>query len=93
MFQGHTVLNLKHRDILLPIIVDDFLPDIKKQIEDNVVGWVGSFRLQPNSLRNRKLVFQIESYRNRNVVLETIQSPLILFTRLQISPIISKACR
>lgn len=49
------------------ILVGDLLLGLKKQTEDNVIGWVGqpmiSFKFQPNSLRNFKqcsLSFKIE---------------------------------
>ena len=39
-FQRHTGLKLQGRNLLISILVED-LPDINKQIEDDVVGWVG----------------------------------------------------
>ena len=42
-FQRHLVLNLEHRNLLIFILVEDLLPDIKKRTEDNVVGWLGQF--------------------------------------------------
>ena len=40
-FQRHPALNLEHRNLLISILVEDLLADIKKQIEHNVVGWLG----------------------------------------------------
>lgn len=37
-FQRQTVLNLEHRNLFISILVEDAIPDIQKQIEDNVVG-------------------------------------------------------
>lgn len=39
-FQGHTALNLKHKFFFDFHFIKDLLPDLKKQTEDNVVGWV-----------------------------------------------------
>lgn len=41
MFQRHIDLNLEHRNLLISILVGNLLPDIKKQIEENVFGWAG----------------------------------------------------
>lgn len=41
MFQRHMDLNLEHRNLLISILVGNLLPDIKKQIEENVFGWAG----------------------------------------------------
>ena len=43
IFQRHLVLNLEHKNLLIFILVEDLLPDIKKRTEDNVVGWLGQF--------------------------------------------------
>lgn len=40
-FQRHTVLNLEYKQLLISMLVEDVLPDIKKQIKHNVIGWVG----------------------------------------------------
>ena len=37
-FQRHIALNLEHKNLLISILVEDLLPDIKKQIGDNIVG-------------------------------------------------------
>lgn len=42
-FQRHLVLNREHRKLLIFILAEDLLPDIKNQTEDNVVGWLGQF--------------------------------------------------
>lgn len=42
-FQRYLVLNLEHRKLLIFILAEDLLPDIKNQTEDNVVGWLGQF--------------------------------------------------
>lgn len=56
-------LNLEHRDLSVSVLVEDFLPNIKKQVEDNVVGYVeqplDKFRLQPHSLRNYKQKYHL----------------------------------
>ena len=39
-FQKLIGLNLEHRNLLISIFVQEF-SDIKKQVEDNGVGWVG----------------------------------------------------
>lgn len=38
--QRHTTRNIEHRNLLISILVGN-LPDVKKEIEDNVVGWMG----------------------------------------------------
>ena len=38
-FQRQTALKLEHRNLFISILVED-PPDIKKQIVDNVVGWM-----------------------------------------------------
>lgn len=38
--QRHTVLRLEHRNLLIFIFIGN-PPDVKKQIEDNIVGWEG----------------------------------------------------
>ena len=40
-FQRLAALNLEHKILLIFILAEDLLPDIKKQTENNVVGWVG----------------------------------------------------
>lgn len=35
-----TALSLEHKDLLISILLEHFLLDIKKQIEDNVLGWM-----------------------------------------------------
>lgn len=35
----HTVLNLEYKKLLISMLVEDVLPDIKKQIKHNVIGW------------------------------------------------------
>ena len=40
-FQRNTALNIEHSNLWISILVEELLPDIKKQIEDNVVGWWG----------------------------------------------------
>ena len=40
-FHRHTALKLEHRNHLIFILVGSLLPDIKKQIENNVVGRAG----------------------------------------------------
>ena len=78
---------------MISILVEDLLSDIKKQIEANVVGWVGqSLDIHAatqfsEELKTAVLVVQIESYKNRDAVPQTIQSPPILFTNLITSPI------
>lgn len=37
-----TVLNKEHRNFLISILIEDLLPDIKKQVENNVDGWVSA---------------------------------------------------
>lgn len=41
LFLRHPALNLEHGNLLIFILAENLLPDVKKQIEDNVVGWVG----------------------------------------------------
>lgn len=41
IFQRQTGLDLEHKNLLVSILVEDLLLDIQKQIENNVVGWVG----------------------------------------------------
>lgn len=57
-FQRQTALNLECRNFSVSILVEDLPPGLRKQSEDNVVGWMGqpmmSFKFQPNSLRNLK---------------------------------------
>ena len=36
-----TALNLEHKTLLISILVENLLPDIKKQTEDNIAGWLG----------------------------------------------------
>ena len=36
----HATVNLEHRDLSIYISVEDRLHNIKKQTEDNIVGWV-----------------------------------------------------
>lgn len=36
-----TVLDLAYKKLLISMLVEDVLPDIKKQINHNVIGWVG----------------------------------------------------
>lgn len=38
-FQKQTALNLECRSLLISTLVEALLPDIKKQMEDNAVGW------------------------------------------------------
>lgn len=40
-FQRHPALNLEHGNLLISVLAENLLPDIKKQIEHNVVGWLG----------------------------------------------------
>lgn len=40
-FQRNTALNLEHRALLISFLAEDLLSDIKKQIEDDVVGQTG----------------------------------------------------
>ena len=40
-FKKHKALNVEHKNILISILVEDLLPNIKKQTENNVVGGVG----------------------------------------------------
>ena len=55
-FQRHTALNPEHRNLLIYMIVGNPIPDIKKQTEDNIAGWMEqpmvSFKLQSHSLKN-----------------------------------------
>jgi len=39
IFQRQIALYLEDRNLLISILAEDLLPDLKKQIEDNVVGW------------------------------------------------------
>lgn len=36
-----TALNLEHNTLLISILVENLLPDMRKQTEDNIVGWLG----------------------------------------------------
>lgn len=58
MLQRQTALNPEHRNLLISILVGNIFPDMKKQIEDNVVGWVDqpmmSFKLQSQFLEKLK---------------------------------------
>lgn len=45
--QRHTALSLELRTVLISILVENHLPDIKKQVGDNVVAWVGQSLLMP----------------------------------------------
>ena len=39
--QRHRARNLQCKHLLIPILVEDLLPDVKKQIEASVVVWLG----------------------------------------------------
>lgn len=41
--QRCTALNIEHKNLLLFILVGNLLPNIKKQIKVNAVGWGGQF--------------------------------------------------
>ena len=41
--QRNTALNLEHGNLLISVLVEDLLPDIKKQSEEKVVGWLGQY--------------------------------------------------
>ena len=42
-FQRDTALNLEHRSFLISILVEDLLPDTKKQVEDSAGAWLGQY--------------------------------------------------
>lgn len=39
-FQRQTTLYLEYRNVFISILVENLLPDLKTQMEDNVVRWV-----------------------------------------------------
>lgn len=89
------------RNLLICILVENLLPDIKKQTEDNVVGCVRNlhtiqiptqfFEEWKNKLY---LSYKSSFYKNRNVALETVQSPPRLFIYIPNLPYSSqKVCR
>ena len=41
LLQRQIGLDLEHRNLLISILVEDLLPDIKKQTENNAVRWEG----------------------------------------------------
>lgn len=41
VFWRHRVQNPEHRNLLIPILVEDFPPNVKMQIEEKLVGWLG----------------------------------------------------
>lgn len=60
------------------------LPDLKKLIEDNVVGWVGKPHditqfFEELKTTNCLCLINQSLYKKRNEALETIQNPLMLF--------------
>ena len=61
-------LNLEYRNLLIVILVEDLLPDMKNQIKDNVVRWLGHLldiiqvATQFSEDLKNVLVLQIESF-------------------------------
>ena len=61
-FQRHTTLNLQHRNLLIFFLIKDVLPNIKKQIENNVLMCAGQVANQFfEELKTTILVLQIKS--------------------------------
>ena len=77
-------LNLRHRDLLIPLLVEDFPSHLKKQIEENIVGWM-DLPLDVilvaihvfEELKTTVLILQIFN-KTRNAALGTIQSSPIV---------------
>lgn len=78
-FQRQTTLYLGHQKFLISISVED-LPDIKKQNEGNVVGWVSQPWYHSNcnpimsGIKTTILSYKLSLYKSRNVDLSPINN-------------------
>ena len=90
-------LNTEYRNLLITILVINLL-NIKRQIKDNVVGWVSqpmmSFSLQSNYLRNwEQMSYLTNLCKTRNAILEAVQnSPISFYQPQNLSYLSQKTC-
>lgn len=69
IFQRPTALNLEHKNLVISILVEDLLPDKKKQIEASVVRWA----VQP--LDTFKTISQFSELRATVPILQIFAKP------------------